>query len=298
MTLPKLLLIGAMKSGTTSLYADLCTQRGIWFCDPKEPGDLASDRVLSAGGLADYAYHFRRCPAGAIAGDASTIYAKLPEAPGVPGRAVKVLGDGFRVIYIVREPVSRALSQHFHELGDFRDSVPHDPNEAVRAVPRLWQYSQYAMQLEPWREAIGDERIRVVIFEEFVKNRRNTIAELCGWLGVDCDVSLIDESQVHNQGEARVVATGFLRKVQDSKPYQRFLRPLLKPETRRKILSKLSSPPPGRPGSPSLETIEYLIEKVRPDAERLAAYLGREKPIWDFEKVRAKYAKAAESPAA
>jgi hypothetical protein len=292
MTLPRILLIGAMKSGTTSLYADLCTQPGVWFCDPKEPGNLASDRVLTPRGLADYEYHFRGCPAGALAGDASTIYAKLPEAPGVPERAVRVLGDAFRVLYIVREPVSRALSQHFHELSEHRDTMPSDPDRAVREVPRLWQYSQYAMQLEPWRAAIGDDRIRVVIFEEFIQSRRDTIASLCQWLGVPCDPSLIDESSVHNQGEARVVATGFLRKVQDSRPYQRLIRPLLPPSARRKIVSAVTPPPPPRPGRPSMDTIEYLIDKVKPDAEKLAAYLGRTTPIWDFDAVRAKHAKA------
>ncbi|MGP1345829.1 MAG: sulfotransferase [Phycisphaerales bacterium] len=290
MTLPSLLLIGAMKSGTTSLYADLDTQPGIQFCDPKEPGDLARDAVLTPAGRASYERYFRSCPPGTIAGDASTIYAKLPEFPGVPERACQLLPDDFKVLYIVRDPVSRAISQHFHELSDKPRAIPHDPDEALRTIPRFTDYSRYFMQIQPWRAAIGDARIRIVIFEEFIKSRRDTIAELSRWLGIEPRPELIDEGLVHNKGEARVVAPGPLKKFQQSQAYIRYIRPMLAPETRRRVLSWFSPTPPPRPAPPSAETIDRLIDALRPDADRLAEYLGRSEPIWDFEGVRAKHA--------
>ena len=52
--LPDFLIIGAMKSGTTSLYADLKTHPSIFLPEDKEPSCLASDEVLTDAGQAPY----------------------------------------------------------------------------------------------------------------------------------------------------------------------------------------------------------------------------------------------------
>ena len=54
MTLPSFLIIGAMKSGTTTLHADLATHPSISTPDRKEPGDLNHDEVLTPEGRAAY----------------------------------------------------------------------------------------------------------------------------------------------------------------------------------------------------------------------------------------------------
>ena len=89
MTLPKFLIIGAMKAGTTTLYEDLLQIPALWLPPQKEPEDLIHPEVETAQGLRVYEQKFARCPSGAIAGDASTAYAKRPTYEGVAARAVE-----------------------------------------------------------------------------------------------------------------------------------------------------------------------------------------------------------------
>jgi len=63
----------------------------------------------------EQAEHFAAARADELCGDASTYYTMLPVHPGVAARAVSMLPAGFRVIYVVREPVSRTISHHYHE---------------------------------------------------------------------------------------------------------------------------------------------------------------------------------------
>ena len=58
MLLPNLLIIGAMKSGTTGLYMDLATHPGVFLGDDKEPHALRDDSVLTEQGRAQYAAYY------------------------------------------------------------------------------------------------------------------------------------------------------------------------------------------------------------------------------------------------
>ena len=58
MKLPAFLIIGAMKSGTTTLYRDLLAHPDIFMPAHKEPSNLCHDRVLDENGLREYAHHF------------------------------------------------------------------------------------------------------------------------------------------------------------------------------------------------------------------------------------------------
>ena len=50
MRLPDFLIIGAMKSGTTGLFFDLCSHPRVFLPENKEPTRLASDDVLTTEG--------------------------------------------------------------------------------------------------------------------------------------------------------------------------------------------------------------------------------------------------------
>src|SRR5690606_39103208 len=103
------LIVGAAKSGSTSLYRDLLRNPAIVFPAGKEPEGLAFDAVLTAAGLAAYAAPFARAqPAPEqFAGDASQRYTIRPHYDRCAERALRVLGPQARIIYIVRNPIER-----------------------------------------------------------------------------------------------------------------------------------------------------------------------------------------------
>jgi hypothetical protein len=280
--LPNLLIIGAMKSGTTGLYMDLASHPRFFLGHDKEPHCLCSDEVLTPEGASRYAAIYAKASPDQICCDASTGYAKRPDFEGVVQRAVQVLPENFKVIYVVRHPIDRIVSQHHHEHYERRVSLSID--DEVRRLPRYIQYSRYAYQLEPWLEALGPNRIHVVRFEDYVERRQETARELCEFLDLPPDDCLVDDARIHNQSVGKPVKNRFWLAIQRNALYRRLIRPLFSPQARISIRRLLftkapdAALPPPRP-----DTIEYLRAELSEDVERLRIILGHEEPLWsDF----------------
>lgn len=286
MTLPHFLIIGAMKSGSTTLYRDLLENRAVFFPVDKEPGNLAREHVLTADGLRDYEKLYRRASPTQVCGDASTDYSKLPDVRGVPERAFKVLGDGLKIVYVVREPVERIVSQYRHELAHGVVSEPLD--EALRSHGRYVSYSSYAMQATPWIEAFGPGNVMVVIFDMFVAARKDTVAQISEFLGVSPDTAGIDESAVFKRAGSHS-ELGRWRMLQESAPYQRLIRPMLSAPMRerigRMVLRERSVPAE----SPSPESVEFLLDGLGGDIARYSDVPGLSEAPWTLDTLREKY---------
>jgi hypothetical protein len=288
MRLPDFLIIGVMKAGTTSLYMDLLENPGVFMPQDKEPHVLIDDRVLTTDdGERHYAELFRSVKPGQICGEASTGYSKRPTYEGVAGRARKVLGQKLRIIYMVREPVSRIISQHKHR--SISGGAPSDLATAIASDTTYVDYSRYAWQLEPWIQEFGLGAIMVVRFEDYVANRVATVAKINSFLGVPVHTESIDQSRAFNQSHQKPVANGFWKLIQTNAVYRQVVRPLTTPGFRQRVQRAFlpKAVPAVRP--PAASTINRIIDQVAGDTERLAAMLRWPSPIWDFDLVRRKY---------
>ena len=132
---PDFVVIGAMKAGSTTLYEDLYGHRDVYLPD-KELGFLLDEQITSPAGRRRYDALFQSARPDQLVGDVSADYAKLPEAEGMAERAVELLGDRLRVVYSVRNPIDRVVSQHHHELS-YRTMRDPDIDRAVRTEPKL-----------------------------------------------------------------------------------------------------------------------------------------------------------------
>ncbi len=295
MRLPDFLLIGAMKSGTTTLYRDLESHPRIFMPADKEPHALVSDEVFTTAGRARYADLFGPARDDQLAGEASTGYSKLPERPGVVDRARRLLRPDLRVLYIVRDPIARIASHHYHLFGSGRTGPSIEAT--LESDARLVGYTRYGTQIEPWLEAYGPELVRVIHFESYVSRRADAAAETLEWMGLDPERAEIDESARHNQGEARRVSPA-LRPILRSRLYQEIGRRKLPIPLKRLAQRTFLRKAPPRPAPPRPETVDRLLDELWPEMEKLAELLGLETPMWDREALRAthhaRYAKAAQ----
>jgi len=276
-----------MKSGTTTLYADLDTHPHVYFPAKKEPANLLHDRVLCAAGRAEYARIFAGAGADQVCGEASTSYTMLPVWREVPTRALKVLGAGVKLIYVVREPVARLISHHHHAVA--QESCATDINRAVRKDPRLIGLSRYATQITPWLKAFGPNSLRVVRFETLIKRRRENAAELCEFLGLEPRPDLVNPDVVRNKSEGMLVARGFWNTFHRSRVYRDLLRAHI-PDGARELGKRLvlkRSPP--RPAPPSTATVRYIQGCLRDEMRRLQQIVGADEPLWDDDAVLEKY---------
>ncbi len=274
MPLPRLLIIGAMKAGTTSLYMDIASHRDAYLAQDKEPHALCSDRVLTDEGLAEYAALYAGGAPQSLCCDASTGYAKRPDFEGAPERALRVLPDDFRVIYVIRNPIARIISQHHHE--HFQGLAGPSIDEEVRRHERYIQYSQYSYQLSPWLEAVGRERVRVVGFERYVESRPETLNEIFEFLGLSSDDEVINSGKVYNRSQGKPVKNSYWRTVRDSRAYRRFIRPLTPLKLRLALQNAILPKATKGLAPPSPETVAYLASRLEHDMTALNAMLTPE----------------------
>ncbi|MEJ1338295.1 MAG: sulfotransferase [Candidatus Sedimenticola sp. (ex Thyasira tokunagai)] len=198
--LPHFIIIGAMKSATSSLQEQLVQQPGIFMCDPKEP-NFFSDDDQYAKGMGWYNGLFSTAPNGSLLGEASTHYTKLPTYAQSVARLKEHLPHA-RFIYVMRHPVDRLISHYIHEwsMGVYHCDI----ERAVERYPELTTYGQYAMQLEPYFEAFGSDAILPVFFDQLVNNPQSELVRICKFIGYEGEPQWVSDLHPSNVSRERI----------------------------------------------------------------------------------------------
>ncbi|WP_379547107.1 sulfotransferase [Qipengyuania sp. DSG2-2] len=220
---PQFLIIGAMKAGTTTLYRDLELHPQVFLPQEKEPETLVSMGDDHEAILRDYASLFRGAREGQIRGEASTAYTKRPTFEGAADRAKALCGPDLKLIYLMREPVGRMVSQYRHEFGLHETDLSMDT--AFAQDSRYADYSRYDYQLEPWQAAFPACQILLLSFEEYVQDRAATLLVVCQFLGIDpALLPQPEEDKAFNASEGKPVARGLIGRFVTSRLYQRGIK--------------------------------------------------------------------------
>lgn len=192
--LPTFVVIGAMKSGTSSLAHYLRAHPEVFVTSPKEPGFFSLRWDL---GLDWYESLFAGAGDARARGEASTNYTKSPFLTGVPARMASVIPDA-RLIYLVRHPVERIRS-HYSQVAQHRNERrPID--EAVRANPDYVDFSRYAYQLGLFLEHFERDQILVVSSERLKSDRAAVLHEVFEFIGVTPDQPIDNIGREFNRG--------------------------------------------------------------------------------------------------
>ena len=270
---PNLFLIGAMKSGTTSLHAYLGSHPEIFMCPQKETEFFAKETVWSRG--EDwYLKLFAAAESAPVIGESSTVYSRIPQFPGVPERIAKFNPEA-RFIYVMRDPIERTISQYWYHVrfrGERRDMLT-----ATREDARYTDTSNYAMQLAPYVELFGADRIATLTFEELSRNPSNVSRQLFAWLGVDASFVPPNLDQRENVTPQIIVLpkTGLLNYV------GRALKPLIPSRVFSAAKRRLQAYESIDRNSSSVDgVIEFLKPSQKEQVARLEEMLGRSFPEW------------------
>lgn len=199
-SLPDFVIVGAMKSATSSLQEQLAGQPGIFMCTPKEP-NFFSDADQYAKGMSWYSGLFAEAPEGSLMGEASTHYTKLPTYPEVVHRLKEHLPNA-RFVYVMRHPVDRLISHYIHEwsTGVYRCSL----EKAIGKYTELVAYGCYAMQLEPYFEAFGRDAVLPVFFDHLLKEPQAELERICRFIGYRGQPAWIHDLKPDNVSSERI----------------------------------------------------------------------------------------------
>jgi hypothetical protein len=204
--LPDFIIIGAMKSGTSSLFTFLsqhpqliaATRKEVHFFD----GGLRPAHDNYAEGPQWYREHFplkREMGRGQKTFEASPLYLFNPLAP----RRIADLVPSVKLIAILRNPTDRAISHYFHETGKGREPLPImsallAEEERLRPVLEAGDYKssayihcsyqsrgRYREQLDRYAELFDKGQILVLGAEKFYADPVSSLRQVCRFIGVN-----------------------------------------------------------------------------------------------------------------
>jgi hypothetical protein len=239
---------------------------------PKEPCFFSDDQAWSRG-LGWYESLFAAAPVGALRGEASTHYTKLPDHPRTVERIVQVLEaaapGGTRFVYLMRHPVDRLISQYMHE---WTQRIIREPLEsAVESHPALIDYGRYAMQLAPYLAAFGRERLLPVFFERLTAQPSDTLSRIARFIGLHSDAAW-DEAVAPRNVSAERLRASPLRDALVHAPVATLIRRRLIPKSWRDRARRLWTMPERPALSPAVRArVEAVFDE---DLARLGSWLG------------------------
>ena len=299
MRLPDFLIIGAAKSGTTTLFDYLCLHPQ--FYNPikdadffnfkkkhiyKEPNFFSRDNIY-AKGIDWYAFLFSRAEPHQVCGEATTDYTKYPQFPESAARIAQHLPH-VKMIYIMRHPVDRAYSYYLQlkAKSKFEETF----EEHIQKTSVSLDGSNYILQIEQYLKFFPRESFLFLLMDDLSQHPKETLKKVCNFIGIDDEIDLLKENEVKsNQARKRLEytyrfrLTAPLRKV----PGVNSVRTLLPQSWRDQAYRLLKRTPYGEwvkkeylPQPMRPETRQMLLERFHESNQKLAEFLNRDLSHW------------------
>ncbi|SFR48976.1 Sulfotransferase domain-containing protein [Marinobacter daqiaonensis] len=264
-----LMIIGAMKCGTSSLYDYLQGHPQICPAITKEPEYFSSNQRHGLS-LSDYSQLWEFDPGiHRFAMEASTGYSKFPEENGVPQR---IHGHGIRprFVYMVRNPFDRIVSHYNYMLRDveFRARIVDD---------HLINTSNYYLQLSQYRHLFPARDFLIVDFEELTSAPALVVRRVCDFLGID-ETYRPPTFEVRNQTRVQSLLERALKRSSLGR-----LSRHVPPTLRQRIQKLLASMSPRRPRLLSPSERAHVLEQLQPDMQKFEQEYGFDIRRWGFE---------------
>lgn len=218
--LPDFLIVGAAKSGTTSLYYYLKQHPQIFLPEIKEPwffsfmdsppSYVSPDPLKGViWRLEDYLKLFDFSKDGQIIGEASPSYlytyqTTIKNIKKVYGKRYKDL----KIIIILRNPVDRAWSQYMHFKRDLIE--PLDFEEAIKPEVIRWRlennwsifydYIGFGMYYEQINAYINNfPQVKIFLYDDLKNKTEQLLKEVFIFLNVDKDFIPSNIKKIYNQ---------------------------------------------------------------------------------------------------
>ncbi len=299
---PNFLVIGAQKSGTTALYSLLKQHPQIFMCPSKEPHFFAfegrrpqltgiNNRIdpMNANAVIDvetYVQLFSGAGDALAAGECSisTLYVE-----GTAER-IQAFNPAMKLVACLRHPVERAYSSFnharrkgFETLGSLTAGFAAERQRIEANVSFVLRYRDlglYARQLKPFLDRFPSEQLKVILYDDYVRDPAAVMKDLYRFLGVD-DQFEPDTTVRENIGvvpQAGNPLHSWLNS--DTGLAKTVIRKVLPRDLRRKVGSAIKLRLYKRPEKLQPEERNRLIEHFREDISELQDLIERPLDHW------------------
>lgn len=296
---PNFLIVGAMKSGTTSLWYYLRQHPQIFMPEKKELRTLASENLLLANHgdsnslintsgrycsklLDEYFSHFTGVSDETAIGEASPQYISKYQNT-IP--VIRDLLGNPKIIMILRNPVDRTYSLYRSSINmsngkDYRrrtfEEVIGMVNINTPNKPKLVNSGFYYSQVRAYMENFSN--VRIYLYDDLKSDPLSLIKDLFGFLGVDENFK-VDVSIKRNV--TRPVNNTF-QKIIFSEPVRSIATPVLFNTVGEKRSIRLANFILGKVDRNDMkpETRKYLTELYRDNILKLQNLIQRDLTHW------------------
>jgi len=275
MTLPNFLVIGAAKSGTSSLHHYLRAHPQVFTPKLKEINFFDYDGTHVdvhhwAKTLEEYARYFESAGPAIAIGEVTPLYLCSRAAPDNIRRIV----PDVRLIAILRNPVDRAYSAYLMTRRTGRTTRELRSAFSSKDAGYIKQ-GRYAAYLERYYQRFDRSRIKILRFEDLKSGSGLLMRDLYQFLGVDPGFE--PPAEVHNKGY--VPRSEWLNRLFHSRFVRRVVKPLLS-DGLMQWARKLRSVNAKRPEQLPVEIRAELSEFYRNDILHLQDLTGVDFSAW------------------
>ena len=294
-------IIGAPKSGTTSLCNYLDQHPDICISNPKEPDYFGSDLLKpdKPKTKEEYLSCFKGGSTEQLWGEGSTIYWLSQKAP----QEIYDFNPQAKIIVMLREPVSLLYSLHSQLIFDLHEDITDfklaleaekERKQGKKIPPKcrrlnLLFYSEvvhFTDHLKRYLNVFGSNKVKIIIFDDFVKDTANVYRETLDFLSVNSNFQPSFNIYNANKTISNFTLYQFFR---DPPPWifamGRMVTPSCLVKYRRKLgwnfikTQKLLTPNKSRsPLDPELyQQLQYKFEK---EVNKLSCLLERDLSEW------------------
>ncbi|WP_411954015.1 sulfotransferase family protein [Alkalibacillus sp. S2W] len=283
---PDFFIVGAAKSGTTSLYEYLKQHPEIYFPERKEPHFFGN---MKPGGEhvnneSDYLKLFEDAPENTVIGEASTSYLYSSDA----AYNIQKFNRDAKIIIMLRNPVDRAYSMYRHQVRNGAENLSFE--EGLKAenerILNDWKYGfhyfaggEYSWQIENYYKIFGQNNVKVFLFDDFKEFPNAILLDILNFLNVNGNVSISTE-KVHNiSNKPKNLKLNLL--LNQRHPLKEILKKII-PKTHRKRIKKYLTSKNMSKNYDRMneETRNYLVSEYRNEINNLERVLNRDLSMW------------------
>ena len=276
--LPDFIIIGAMKSATSTLHNQLSAQPGIFMSTPKEPNFFSDDEIYNQG-LNWYTALFSDADPEQICGESSTHYTKLPDYPETIQR-LKAAIPMPKLIYVMRHPIDRLISHYMHQWSE--GVISCDINQAIDRYPELVDYSCYGMQISAYFEAFGSKSVLPLFFEDLKANKNKSLNRVGEFIGLTEPLIWVDDLAQDNVSSQRIRRFYGYELLINSKPMAWLRKALIPQRVRDRVKQQLSMQRRPEISSAQLARITEIFDR---DLQTVGDWIGVQLTCENFNKV-------------
>jgi hypothetical protein len=286
---PNFYIVGAVKSGTTSLYAYLKQHPQVFLPAMKEPHFFTEPHpapeqahlIQYVATLKEYQHLYRGADRFPRIGDASPSYLWCPEAAE---RIYRVRPDA-KIIVILRDPVQRAYAQYLMDFNEgvlnkpFMTALQHDWNRADKGwgVSQLYlELGQYTQQILRYQRRFGAQQVHICLLEDLKRNPLQVLKGIGEFL--DIDQTIMGQLQINAAHNAHRLPRGNWVRTLASNPATRYIGEYLFPRQWGEYIWQHLFLRKGRKPAMDLEAQRFLQTFYESEIQHLEVLMARPLP--------------------